>query len=220
MTTVSVGFPVILSSPSGGGKTSIARLLLARRGDVGYSVSCTTRSPRPDEVEGQDYYFLAPDEFRARAARGEFAEYAEVHGNLYGTLRREVARVLAGGRKVVMDIDVQGARAFVGAYPQAVLIFLLPPSADVLVSRLRGRGTEGAAPLARRMRNALDELRAAEEYQYLIVNDVLEETYRRVAAVLDAEDVRHARHWLLADRASALLADLARRLEQIAQPGE
>ena len=106
-------FPLILSSPSGGGKTTIARALLRRRSDMGYSVSCTTRPARADEKEGQDYFFLTRTEFDDARVRGEFAESAEVHGNLYGTLRREVDRVIGSGRHVVMDIDVQGARQFV-----------------------------------------------------------------------------------------------------------
>ena len=123
-------FPMILSSPSGGGKTTIARMLLERRPDVGYSVSCTTRQPRPGEQNGKDYYFLSVDEFEARRSRDEFAESATVHGNLYGTLRQEVEQVLSLGRHVIMDIDVQGARQFRAAYPESVLVFLLPPSAD------------------------------------------------------------------------------------------
>src|SRR5678809_1575277 len=99
-------FPLILSSPSGGGKTTIARMMLERRPDVGYSVSCTTRSPRPGERDGQDYYFLSKDEFEARRARDEFAEHAVVHGHLYGTLRQEVMQVLESGKHVIMDIDV------------------------------------------------------------------------------------------------------------------
>ena len=128
-------FPLILSSPSGGGKTTIARMLLERRPDVGYSVSCTTRAPRQGERNGKDYYFLSTDEFAARRSRDEFAEWANVHGNMYGTLRREVEQVLSLGRHVIMDIDVQGARQFARAFPESVLVFLLPPSTDVLIGR-------------------------------------------------------------------------------------
>ena len=154
-------FPVILSSPSGGGKTTIMRLLLSRRDDVGYSVSCTTRAPRDGERDGNDYFFLSVAAFEARRRRGEFVETAEVHGNLYGTLHSEVRRVLAAGKQVVMDIDVQGAREIFTAYPDSLRIFLLPPSAGALVQRLSGRGTEDATVLARRIRNAREELRAA-----------------------------------------------------------
>ena len=135
-------FPLILSSPSGGGKTTIARMLLERRPDVGYSVSCTTRAPRPGERDGKDYYFLSTEDFEARKSRGEFAEWAVVHGNLYGTLRQEVTQVLGSGRHVIMDIDVQGARQFAQAFPESVLVFLLPPTTDVLIGRLRARRRE------------------------------------------------------------------------------
>ena len=144
-------FPVILSAPSGGGKTTIARLLLKRRPDLGYSVSCTTRQPRPDEVAGRDYYFMTRKEFLADREAGAFAESAEVHGNLYGTRKAEVKRVLSAGQHVVMDIDVQGAAQFVRVFPDAVTIFILPPSAEVLLDRLRARQTESPAQLAARL---------------------------------------------------------------------
>src|SRR3954447_18687795 len=153
-------FPIILSSPSGGGKTTIAHRLLADRGDVGYSVSCTTRPPRDGEVQGKDYHFLSHEHFTRGRKAGEFAESAEVHGHLYGTLRAEVARVLSSGRHVIMDIDVQGAKQFVSAFPESVLIFILPPSAEVLIDRLKARGTENTKSLIRRFRSAKEELKA------------------------------------------------------------
>ena len=130
-----MAFPVILSSPSGGGKTTIAHALLELRKDVGYSVSCTTRAPREGEVNGRDYHFQSLAEFVEGQKAGAFAESAAVHGHLYGTLRSEVARVLASGKHVIMDIDVQGAHQFAAAFPQSVLIFVLPPAADVLIER-------------------------------------------------------------------------------------
>jgi guanylate kinase len=184
---------VILSAPSGAGKTTIARALLARRQDLGYSVSCTTREPRPGEVQGRDYTFVSREEFLARRARGEFAESAEVHGYLYGTLRSEVERVLGAGRHVVMDIDVQGARQFRTAFPGAVTIFVLPPSAEVLLRRLRERRTENVGQLVARLRSALDELRAVEEYRYVVVNDRLDAAVDRVSAVIDAETLKRER---------------------------
>ena len=208
-----IPFPVILSAPSGAGKTSIARRLLASREDVGYSVSCTTRAPRDGptpEVDGRDYYFLAVSEFLARQARGDFAESALVHGNWYGTLRSEVERVLGVGKHVVMDIDVQGAAQFRRAFPQSVAIFVLPPSADVLLERLRARGTEDRTALARRMISALKELRSVSDYQYVIVNEDVDGAVRRVSAIIDAETVRHERLRELGGRVRRLVEQLER----------
>ena len=207
-------FPLILSSPSGGGKTTIARLLLERRSDVGYSVSCTTRPPRSGEQHGKDYFFLAKEEFEARRARDEFAESATVHGNLYGTLQEEVRRVLAAGTHVIMDIDVQGARQFARAFPESVLVFLLPPSADVLIGRLRARQTEDDGKLLVRLRSAREELREVGAYQYVVVNDDLEHAYAQVASIIDAETVRHQRQPLLDDRVSELIDALDRQIHE------
>lgn len=203
-------FPIILSAPSGGGKTTIARELLTRRSDLGYSVSCTTRSPRVGEVEGRDYYFLSRGEFERRREAGEFAECAEVHGNMYGTLRSEVARVLGAGKHVVMDIDVQGAQQFTRAFPQSVTIFVLPPTADVLLQRLRQRRTESREQLAKRLQSALQELQAVDQYQYVVVNDDLESAVRRVSAIVDAELVSRERVAGLRHQVSQLV----QRLEQ------
>jgi guanylate kinase len=186
-------FPVILSAPSGGGKTTIARALLARRSDLGYSVSCTTRAARPGEQHGRDYYFLTRSEFLAERERGAFAESAEVHGNLYGTLRSEVERVLSSGRHVMMDIDPQGALQFVRAFPQTVTIFILPPSAEVLLDRLRARKTESAVQLAARLTSALQELQQVDEYQYVVVNDDLERAVTGVSSIVDAEVMSRTR---------------------------
>lgn len=180
-------FPVILSAPSGGGKTTIARRLMERRGDVGYSVSCTTRQPREGEVSGRDYYFISRLDFLRERENHAFAESAEVHGNLYGTLRREVKRVLSSGKHVLMDIDVQGAAQFTRAFPDTVTIFVLPPSAEVLLDRLRSRNTETRETLVARMQSALMELQAIQSYEYVIVNDDLDEAVSRVSSIIDAE---------------------------------
>lgn len=206
-------FPLILSSPSGGGKTTIARMLLESRADVGYSVSCTTRAPRPGERHGVDYFFIARSEFEARRSRGEFAEWAVVHDNLYGTLRSEVERVLGAGKHVIMDIDVQGARQFARAFPESVLVFLLPPSTDVLVARLRARQTEDDGRLLVRLRSAREELREVGTYQYVVVNDDRERAYRQVASIIDAEAVRHRRLPLLEERVAGLIDALDRQID-------
>ncbi|MEP6506919.1 MAG: guanylate kinase [Gemmatimonadales bacterium] len=209
------GFPVILSSPSGGGKTTIAHELLRRRSDLGYSVSCTTRSPRAAEVDGEDYFFLSPAEFLAARDRGEFAESADVHGSNYGTLRREVDRVLMSGRHVVMDIDVQGARQFVAAYPGSVLIFVLPPDGRVMLDRLKGRRTENDDSLAKRLNSAVQELRAVGLYHYVVVNEVLEKAVLAVSGIIDAEGERRTRISGLDERINSIVGDLERELEQI-----
>ena len=203
-------FPIILSAPSGGGKTTIAKELLRRRTDLGYSVSCTTRNPRVGEVEGRDYYFLSLAEFERRRDAGEFAESAEVHGNMYGTLRSEIERVLSSGRHVVMDIDVQGAQQFTRVFPQSVTIFVLPPSAEVLLERLRRRRTESKEQLAKRLQSALQELQAVELYEYVVTNDDLGKAVHRVSSIVDAEVVSRERVAGLRHQVSLLV----RRLEE------
>ena len=206
-------FPVILSAPSGGGKTTIARLLLERRSDLGYSVSCTTRAPRPAEVGGRDYYFISRAEFLDKREQGAFAESAEVHGNLYGTLRSEVERVMAESRHVVMDIDVQGAVQFMRAFPQSVTIFILPPSGEVLLDRLRSRKTESPAQLAARLQSALQELQQVGEYEYVVVNDELERAVSSVVSIVDAEVVSRERVKNLRQQVGQLIERLEQEIE-------
>ena len=201
-------FPVVLSSPSGAGKTTIAKALLKERQDVGYSISCTTRPPRPGEVEGKDYYFLDRAEFVRRIEEGAFAESAEVHGSLYGTLKAEIERVLGAGRHVLMDIDIQGAALIRQAFPAVVTIFILPPSGEVMLDRLRKRKTESKEAIVRRLESALRELQAIEQYEYVVVNDVLEESVSRVAAIIDAEVVSRERVAGLREQVAALIQRL------------
>jgi guanylate kinase len=208
-------FPIILSSPSGGGKTTIRKELIALRPDVGYSVSATTRRPRAAEVDGRDYYFLTNGEFLASRDRGEFAESAEVHGKLYGTLRREVDRVLQGGRHVIMDIDVQGAAQFVQSYPASVLIFLLPPSADVLLTRLVARKTEDRSDLIVRLNDARRELMAVGQYQYVVVNGDLSKAIRDVSAIIDAEATRPSRIASLEVNVHSLIGGLDAEIKRL-----
>ena len=208
--------PVILSSPSGGGKTTIAHELLAARKDCGYSVSCTTRAPRPGEQNGRDYYFVAADEFKARRKAGEFAESATVHGHLYGTLRSEVERVLKSGRNVIMDIDVQGTRQFVKAFPDSLSIFVLPPSSGALIERLEARGTEDVGALLRRFESAIAELKAIDLYQFVVVNDKLDTAVRAVADIIDGKGDRFRRSQIsgLDGRVKELLDGIQRAIDQ------
>jgi guanylate kinase len=206
-------FPIILSAPSGGGKTTIAKTLLSRRQDLGYSVSCTTRAPRPTEVPGRDYYFISRADFLSKREEGAFAESAVVHGNLYGTLRSEVERVLATGRHVVMDIDVQGAVQFMRAFPQTVTIFILPPSAEVLLERLRARETESKSQLAVRLQSALQELQQVAEYEYVVVNDDLERAVSSVESIIDAETVSRERVKNLTRQVGLLIERLEQEIE-------
>jgi guanylate kinase len=208
-----MAFPIILSSPSGGGKTTVAHRLLAKRKDVGYSVSCTTRPPRDGEIDGRDYHFRTVKDFLRGQGAGEFAESAEVHGHLYGTLRSEVARVLASGKHVIMDIDVQGAKQFYSAFPESVLIFILPPSAEALVERLTARGTEDPESLIRRFRSAKDELKAIDLYPYVVVNDRIDSAVAAISSIIDAEGVKRPRNGALEARIRKLEDGIQRAID-------
>jgi guanylate kinase len=203
-----ITFPIVLSAPSGAGKTTIYKRLMAERKDIGYSVSCTTRPPRAGEVDGVDYHFLTPDEFERRRAAGEFAESATVHEHSYGTLRTEVQRVLSGGQHVIMDIDVQGAAQFARAFPQSVLIFIIPPSVEILVQRLNRRGSESRETLLTRLRSAQVELHEIGRYHYVVENDALDAAVARVSAIIDAEMTRRERAPQLDEQVAGLITRL------------
>jgi guanylate kinase len=199
----------VLSSPSGGGKSTIARHLLEAREDVTYSVSATTRPRRDGEEDGRHYHFLSPPEFERQVAAGEFVEWAEYGGQRYGTLRAEVDKGLALGRHVVLDIDVAGARQVRAKYPDSVHVFVLPPSAAVLVQRLRARNTEELTAIERRIGIAASELEAAKQYDYVVVNDDFVEAVAHVAAILDVEARRLQRLTNLDEVVNHLRQDLA-----------
>lgn len=174
----------VISGPSGAGKGTLLAELRKQRPDLGLTVSATTRSPRPGEVDGSSYYFLSDEEFRRRIAAGEFVEWAEVHGHLYGTLVSEVKRLLAKGHSLVLEIDVQGALNVRKVYPDAVLVFIEPPSLQVLEERLRGRGTEDEASIELRLKNARHEMELADQYDVRIVNDTVDRAAQELGSVM------------------------------------
>lgn len=178
-----VGRPVVLSAPSGAGKTTIARALVDREEDFAFSVSATTRNPRAGEVDGVDYWFLSEREFRRMVEDGEFAEWAEVHGDHYGTPKESLARAGQDGHHLILDIDVQGAMQIRKAVPEALLLFILPPSVEHLFRRLTARGTEREETLRRRLNTALQELEAAAAFDFFVVNEDLEEAIREVRSL-------------------------------------
>ncbi len=186
-------FPVVLAGPSGGGKTTVRGALLSRRSDLRFSVSATTRAARPGEVDGRDYQFLDRASFERLIEAGELLEWAQVHGDLYGTPRSNLRGAWDDGLHLLLDIDVQGARQLRAVQPDAVTIFLLPPSYELLVERLRNRGSEDRSSFRKRMRSALAELAEVERFDYMVVNENLEDTVRDVESVISAERHRMRR---------------------------
>ncbi|MDI3522387.1 MAG: guanylate kinase [Bacillota bacterium] len=184
------GLLVVLSGPSGAGKGTVCQLLRQRNSALAYSVSATTRRPRPGERDGVNYFFLTRDEFLAKRAAGEFLESAEVYGNLYGTPRSYVQEKLAGGQDVLLEIDTQGAMQVKTNYPAGVFIFLLPPSLVELEARITRRGTENLGERARRLAAAQSEIAQVRSYDYVVINDKVEQAVARVEAILLAEHTR------------------------------
>ena len=208
---------LVLSAPSGGGKTTIAKKLLQVRKDLGYSVSATTRATRNGERDGQDYHFLSREEFERRRDRGEFLEWAEYGAQLYGTLKREIDRMFGEGRHAVLDIEVEGARQIRKNFPNSLQVFVLPPSADVLVERLKRRNTENPELLRKRLTHASEELAAVAEYDYAVVNEDLNTAVDQVSAILDgkAEERLISRQRDLPARIERLRRDVVKAAEKI-----
>lgn len=184
---------IVVSAPSGAGKTSLCREIRKIVANVGYSVSYTTRAPRPDEVDGRDFHFVPEATFRQMVERGEFAEWARVHGNLYGTSARALEEALERGEDMLLDIDTQGARQLRARYPQGLFVFVVAPSMKELESRLRERQSDAPHEIARRMARALEEIAAWREYDYLIVNRHLDEAVRQLQCIIEAERCRTPR---------------------------
>jgi guanylate kinase len=192
------GLMFVLSSPSGAGKSTLARKLLEADDNMSLSVSATTRAPRPSEVDGREYKFLKKDQFEEMADRGEFLEHAMVFGYHYGTPRAPVEAMLIQGKDVLFDVDWQGARALRAAEPQDVVgIFILPPSMAELERRLRARNEDAEDVIKKRMARSLDEISHWEEYDYVLVNTLLEQTLAQIKQILAAERLkRHRQMWL------------------------
>ena len=203
---------LVLSAPSGGGKTTIAKKLLQVRKDLGYSVSATTRATRNGERDGEDYHFLSREELERRRDRGEFLEWAEYGAQLYGTLKREIDRIFGEGRHAVLDIEIEGARQIRRNFPNSLQVFVLPPSADVLVERLKRRNTENPELLRKRLTHASEELAAVAEYDYAVVNEDLDTAVDQVSAILDgkAEDRLISRQHDLPARIERLRRDVVK----------
>lgn len=186
------GSLVIISAPSGAGKTTLVKSALDSNPDLKLSVSCTTRAPRQGEVDGREYHFITPEAFNKRRDAGEFLECAHVHGNDYGTSRRWLTEQLEQGFDTLLEIDWQGARQVRAAFPEAVSVFVLPPSFEDLARRLIGRGTDPEAVISRRLEAARGEMRHVDEFAYAIINDDLPSAIKELLTIIAAARLRKA----------------------------
>ncbi len=186
---------IVISGPSGVGKGTIYSKLLENDKSLTFSVSVTTRAPRPGERDGVDYFFISDGEYSRLLSEDAFLEHATVHGHSYGTLKSQVEEKMAAGQSVLLDIDPQGARNVMAAWPDCVSIFLLPPSYEQLRQRLYGRNTDHPEEIERRLGNARGEIEQARLYQYAVVNDELELAYSQVSAIITAEKLRTTRYF-------------------------
>lgn len=186
------GILIVISSPSGGGKTTVIHEVLKRRPEFEYSVSCTTRDPRPGEVDGQDYVFLSDSEFAQRIERGDFLEWEWVHGYRYGTLKNTVAAVLRSGRNLLFDVDVHGAKSIRMAFPNdSLLIFLDPPDIETLKQRLKSRAKDTPEEIEKRLTRLNMEMAESRDFDAILVNDALADTVTQVLGVIDRKLLYH-----------------------------
>lgn len=187
------GILFIISSPSGGGKGTLIKEILSTMGGIGYSVSYTTRKMREGEINGRDYFFVSIEKFTALAESGEFLEFAEVHGNFYGTSINQIKNEVGSGRDVILEIDIQGAASVKNKIPESVGIFIMPPSFEVLKNRLISRQTESAEDLAIRLKNSGTEVKQFSEFEYVIINDDKSVAASDLRAVITAERLKQVR---------------------------
>ncbi|PKM81705.1 MAG: guanylate kinase [Firmicutes bacterium HGW-Firmicutes-14] len=193
------GLLIVISGPSGTGKGTICQSLLKRRPDIFLSVSATTRSPRAGEIDGVHYHFRDRETFEEMIARDEFFEWAQVYDNYYGTPKGPVNTALAEGKDVLLEIDVQGALKIKKKAPDGIYIFVVPPSLDALRARITGRGTDSVEVINKRMNKAMEELAYLHEYDYIVINDILEEAVHRAESIIMAEQSRTGRFRIIND---------------------
>ena len=200
-----IGHLFIVAAPSGAGKTTLVRLLLEKDAGISVSISSTTRAPRMGEKDGREYHFVDVQSFLEMVSQGEFLEWAEVHGNYYGTSKRWIKTEMAAGRDVLLEIDWQGAQQVRKVFPAAIGVFILPPSLEELKSRLAGRGTDSAETIARRIAAARDEMRHVDEFDYVIINDDLQQALGNLRSIVSASRLQYTTQ---RQRHSALFATL------------
>lgn len=206
--TAGPGSLFVIAAPSGAGKTTLTRMALAQNSRLALSISTTTRAPRPGEENGVHYHFVSIETFKQMQVAGDFLELAEVHGNFYGTSRQGIESLLAADRDVILEIDWQGAQQVRRVYPESVGVFIVPPSFDVLETRLQGRGQDSSEVIARRVANAREELQHLNEFPYVIINENLDEALAELLAVFAAARVRLANQ---SQRCAALMASYLHR---------
>lgn len=191
--TTPQGLILVISAPSGTGKTTLCKQLLAEFPELRFSVSCTTRPPRRGERDGVDYHFISVEEFNKRKSAGEFVEWEEIYGHFYGTSQKNIEEMIYHGYDVVLDIDTRGAHNVKGIFPDAVLVFVMPPSVETLMERLHKRGSETDDVIRIRFEKAMEEIQVNESYDYVIFNDIVENSVMTLRSVYIAEKNRRNR---------------------------
>ncbi len=181
------GLLMVVSAPSGAGKTTLCKKLLAEFPDLRFSVSCTTRPARKSEENGRDYHFISTENFTQRRATGEFVEWEEIYGHFYGTLKKDIEDIITQGHDVILDVDTKGARNVKALYPQGIFVFIMPPSVEILKERLKNRGSETDDVIRKRFDKAMEEIRENEWYDYVVFNDIVSDSVNILRSVYIAE---------------------------------